>query len=306
MSLRYIAFVAAFFAVCLFASSAFAQPEQPTESETVPAASTQKSKVDLLNPEYNPIPDQDLEVKFNVGLIGGSHIGTHYDTGFRGTAEGIFSLDPTIGLYGLLGGSVSGINGRTSIGADIGVGVYGFNGFDTGLLVDWFLPEGSVNLYQLRAFFQTGVSPTDRIGVRFTIPLGKDTYNGGPFMVDWNFELVSWGGAFWQHSWFDELATEFGLYWAGGDVDEIIMSATLLYYYNERMNFRFTTTGDFSGDDIDLGIYLEVKVGPGSVRKPAYDYLRFFNGGVASYGPCILNIPYNKYAPAWDGAKYWE
>ncbi len=302
--MRTLITLAAALAVVSWSAVAWASLE-PSRKDGKKESVRPPSKVEVFNREYNPIPDQDFEVRLDVGVIGGNHIGSDFDMGFRGGAEGVFPLADDIGLYGLTGVSVANWNGRTSMGLSLGAGCYGLGGFDTGLVFDWFHPDGSVNIYQVRAFFQTAFTPTDRFGLRMNVPIGKDTYDAGPYGIAWNFELAWTGGLFWQHSWLDEFASEVGFAWAGGDVDTALCKMALVYHYNEQMNFRLSAYTDFDGDEQEVALYVELKLGPGAVRKTAFDRMRFYYGGLPSYESVIMNIPYNKHAPEWDANTYW-
>ena len=292
--------VSAFYVIPSFAETTVKSEEKP--NQPVAGSATQYR---LFNPDFNQMPEQEFEIRIDLGLCSGNHIGGDFDTGVRFSAEGIFPIAADIGVFGNLGISSSMLDSKSSLGFTAGTQFYGYSGFDTGMMFDWFHPDDGVNIYQVRLFAQSAWSATDRLGVRLALPLGKAIFDGGPYGIEWNFELAFYSGAYWQHSWIDELSSELGFYWVAGDVDEIMYSACVVYYFNEHFNFLLSSNGQFSGDDMDIGLYIEFKIGPGAARKTTFDRLRFYHLGVSSYGSAILNIPNNKYAPEWNARQYW-
>jgi hypothetical protein len=94
-------------------------------------------------------------------------------------------------------------------------------------------------------------------------------------------------------------------YYVGGDVDSGMFSANFIYYYNETLDFRFSSMSDFQGNEADFGLYVDVKMGPGAKRMTTFSRYRFYNCGAASHYNNILNVPYHPLAPKWDPDIYW-
>ena len=282
MRIDKLALISFFLFAILVAAPAFAETAAPTpRSADAPNA--------VFNKKYNPVPDQETEITLDVGLIMGGHIGADMSEGFRGGFTGIFPIATDLGVYGHLGASISSLNSHMGIGVSLGAGMYGLEGMDVGVLVDYFHPDEGISLYQTRVFIQSAFTPVDRLGMRAAFAMGKDRYDWGPSLVPWNFELASYVGIFWQHSWYDEFASEIGLYYVGGDVNSGMVSANLLYYYNENVNFRFSAMSDFNGNEFDIGFFVEIKFGPGAKRKTSFDKMRFFSAATASHQNAILN-----------------
>ncbi|MFA4985773.1 MAG: hypothetical protein WC712_04230 [Candidatus Brocadiia bacterium] len=299
----FAAFVLAAAVLVLWSGTAGASPTVRPQPEAKKHPTIQ---VGALDPKYNPILDMDFEVSLDLGLITGYHIESQNDSGARGGVSGIFPLWPDLGLYVNAGVSADTWNGKSGLGVTLGAAMYGEYGLDCGLMWDWLSPDTGVSLYQIRLFAQTGFTETDRIGIRLNIPMNKDTFTSYPTTIEWEFEPVFVGGLYWQHSWLDEIATEGGLYYAGGNVSSAMFSLAAMYVVNERVNFRFSAFGDFSGKDLDIGLFVTFRIGPGAVVKPAYESLRYYHMGTSSHGNFKMKTPYGALAPAWDPSLYWN